>query len=46
MEADRQPDNFVDPVDLTELERRTLKEAFGVAGALQSLVREEFHIQG
>ncbi len=46
MEAGRQPDNFVDPADLSELERRTLKEAFGLVGALQNLVREEFHIQG
>ncbi len=46
MEAGRAPDNFIAPADLTELEKRTLKEAFGLVGALQSLVREEFHIQG
>jgi CBS domain-containing protein len=46
MEAGERPDNFVDPADLSELEKRTLKQAFGVVGALQSLVREEFHIQG
>ncbi|MBN1140538.1 MAG: cyclic nucleotide-binding/CBS domain-containing protein [Deltaproteobacteria bacterium] len=45
MEAGKAPDNFVDPADLTELEKRTLKEAFAVLAALQSLVREEFHLQ-
>ncbi|NLV24448.1 MAG: cyclic nucleotide-binding/CBS domain-containing protein [Deltaproteobacteria bacterium] len=46
MESGRQPDNFMNPADLSELEKRTLKEAFGLVGALQSLVREEFHVQG
>ncbi|EPR37069.1 putative CBS domain and cyclic nucleotide-regulated nucleotidyltransferase [Desulfovibrio sp. X2] len=46
MEQGRQPDNHVDPASLSELERRTLKEAFGLVGAMQSLVREEFHLPG
>jgi CBS domain-containing protein len=46
MEQGLAPDNHLDLDNLTELEKRTLKEAFGVIGELQSFVRQEFHIQG
>ncbi|WP_029897476.1 putative nucleotidyltransferase substrate binding domain-containing protein [Desulfohalovibrio reitneri] len=44
MERGGEPDNFVDPAGLTDLERRTLKEAFSVISGLQQLVRDDFHL--
>ena len=44
LEKTGEPDNFIDPGDLTDLEKQTMKEAFGVIGRLQSFVRQEFHL--
>ena len=38
------PDNYIDPVDLTDSERQTLKEAFGVINRIQGFLREEIRI--
>jgi CBS domain-containing protein len=42
MEADRAPDNYIDPADLSQVEKQTLKEAFSVIGRLQEYVKSEF----
>jgi len=38
------PDNYIDPVDLTDTERQTLKEAFGVINRIQGFLKEEISI--
>ncbi len=42
MEAGKEPDNYINPGDLTDLEKQTLKEAFSVIGKLQSLIKDMF----
>jgi CBS domain-containing protein len=44
IENNRPPDNRIDPSELTPLEKRTLKDAFGVIGRLQSFLREMFRL--
>jgi len=44
LEADAAPDNHINPKDLTDLERQTLKEAFLVIGRLQDFLKKEFHL--
>ena len=44
MEQDREPDNYLDPSRLTELEKRTLKQAFAVLGEMQSHIRDTFRL--
>ncbi len=39
-----EPNNFIDPRDLSELERTTLKEAFGVISDIKSYLREAFRL--
>jgi len=39
-----EPDNFVDPQQLSELERFTLKEAFAVVAEIKSVLRELFQL--
>ncbi|GAB4333535.1 MAG: DUF294 nucleotidyltransferase-like domain-containing protein [Desulfobulbaceae bacterium] len=38
------PDNYINPANLTELEKRTLKEAFGVIERLQGLLKTIFPV--
>jgi CBS domain-containing protein len=45
LEGGEMPDNFINPGDLTDLEKKTLKEAFGVVRSLQSFLRQEFRIE-
>lgn len=45
IEKDLQPDNHVRPGNLSDLEKQTLKEAFGVVRRLQGFVGQEFHIE-
>ncbi len=42
MEEGRQPDNYINPSDLTDLEKQTLKEAFGVISKLQAIIKDLF----
>ena len=42
VEAGETPDSFVDPAELSELERKTLKDAFAVISRLRSHVKREF----
>lgn len=39
------PSNFVDPRQLSSLDRTLLKEAFRVIGRTQAVVRERFHLE-
>jgi CBS domain-containing protein len=45
LEDGRQPDNHINPQDLTDLERQTLKEAFTVITRMQEVIRQEFQIR-
>ena len=44
LEQELQPDNYISPADLTDLEKKTLKEAFAVIQRLQSVIRYEFRL--
>ena len=44
MEQGVVPDNRIDPGTLSALEKRTLREAFGVTGALHGVLREVFRL--
>lgn len=44
IEAGKQPNNYIDPADLSDLEKQTLKEAFAVEGRLQAYIKEEFNV--
>ncbi|MFH0823810.1 MAG: DUF294 nucleotidyltransferase-like domain-containing protein [Pseudomonadota bacterium] len=44
IEDGRQPDNYIDPTELSDLEKQTLKEAFAVIGRLQGFAKEHFHV--
>lgn len=39
-----EPDNYINPAQLSELERRTLKEALGVISEIKSYLRETFRL--
>ncbi len=43
IQAGKAPDNFVDPGQLSALERSLLKEAFKAVGRAQAVVRQEYH---
>ncbi len=45
MEQGKQPDNYIDPGELTDLEKRTLKEAFGIINRMQAYIRDIFPIR-
>ncbi len=44
LELGRQPDNYIDLSELTDVEKQTLKEAFGVIGRIQGYVKTEFRV--
>ena len=41
-----EPDNYLDPEELSELERNNLKDALSVVGEIRSFLRDEFHLGG
>ena len=45
LEDGRQPDNYINPQDLSDLERQALKEAFAVIARLQDVIRLDFQIR-
>jgi CBS domain-containing protein len=45
LEQDLMPDNHIDPADLSDLEKHTLKDAFQVIRRLQNHARMEFHLE-
>ncbi len=44
MENGETPHNYIDPGELSDLEKQTLKEAFAVVGRIQNYIKEEFSI--
>lgn len=44
MENVETPDNFINPAQLSDLEKQTLKEAFEVTRRLQHYLKQEFHL--
>jgi CBS domain-containing protein len=44
LEGGFEPDNHINPKDLSDLERQTLKEAFSVITRLQDFIKLEFHV--
>ncbi len=44
MEAGAGPDNYIDPAELSEIEKQTLKEAFAVIGRVQTYLKSEIHV--
>ncbi len=45
LEEGKTPDNYINPADLSDLEKQTLKEAFEVVRRIQSNVNQQFHLQ-
>ena len=45
LEGGRQPDNRLNPQDLSDLERQTLKESFAVIARMQEVIRQDFNIR-
>jgi CBS domain-containing protein len=44
IEANQAPDNYIDPGDLSDVDKQTLKEAFAVIGRIQAYVKSEFKV--
>jgi CBS domain-containing protein len=44
MELGQLPHNYVDPGELSDLEKQTLKESFAVIGRIQTYVKDEFRV--
>jgi CBS domain-containing protein len=44
LEQGRTPDNYIDPASLSELEKQTLKEAFGVIGRMHGVLKNLFRV--
>lgn len=40
-----EPDNYIDPESLSDMDRRTLKDTFGVVNDIKSILKDEFHLQ-
>lgn len=38
------PDNYIDPAELSDLEKQTLKEAFAVINKIQGYIKSEFRV--
>lgn len=45
LEEGMQPHNYINPADLTDLEKKTLKEAFEVIRKIQSSLNLQFHLR-
>ncbi len=44
MEAGKTPDNYIDPGELSDLEKQTLKEAFAVISRIQGYIKTELRV--
>ncbi|MBI4963498.1 MAG: cyclic nucleotide-binding/CBS domain-containing protein [Desulfomonile tiedjei] len=44
IEEGKAPDNHVDPAELTDLEKQTLKEAFAIINKIQGYIKTEFRV--
>ncbi|MBI4792672.1 MAG: cyclic nucleotide-binding/CBS domain-containing protein [Deltaproteobacteria bacterium] len=45
LEEGTPPHNYINPADLTDLEKKTLKEAFEVIRRIQSSLNQQFHLR-
>jgi CBS domain-containing protein len=45
IEDGKQPDNYINPSDISDIEKRTLKDAFAVIGRLHGVIRNKFQIR-
>jgi CBS domain-containing protein len=45
LEMDQPPDNYINPGDLSDLEKSTLKEAFEVIRRIQNTIQDEFRLR-
>jgi len=45
LEEGVQPHNYINPADLTDLEKKTLKEAFEVIRKIQSSLNQQFRLR-
>ena len=45
LELDQTPNNYINPGDLSDLEKSTLKEAFEVIRRIQSTIQDEFRLR-
>ncbi|MBU4262780.1 MAG: cyclic nucleotide-binding domain-containing protein [Proteobacteria bacterium] len=45
LEEGIQPHNYINPADLSDLEKKTLKEAFEVIRRIQSSLNQQFHLR-
>jgi CBS domain-containing protein len=44
IEANLEPNNYIDPAELSYLEKQTLKEAFAVIRHIQEYAKSEFRV--
>lgn len=44
IESGRPPHNFIDPAELSELEKQALKESFAVIGRVQTYIKDQFKV--
>ena len=44
LEAGKTPDNYIDPAELSDLEKQTLKEAFAVISRIQAHIKTELRV--
>lgn len=44
LEENQMPDNYINPADLSDLEKQTLKESFEVVRRLQSHIKQEYRL--
>ncbi len=44
IEANQAPNNYIDPAEMSYLEKQTLKEAFAVIGHIQEYAKTEFRV--
>jgi CBS domain-containing protein len=45
LEEGIQPHNYINPADLSDLEKKTLKEAFEVIRRIQASLNQQFHLR-
>jgi CBS domain-containing protein len=44
LESGQPPNNYIDPGELSDIEKQTLKETFAVIGRIQMYIKDEFRV--
>ena len=44
MRQDKDPDNYINPSELTDIEKHSLKKAFSLVGEIQAFIENYFHL--